>query len=64
MIEVRKISEGEAREVFKQLVIDHSDEFLLRSLRDAFQDEFNRIVLPENEMSYYIVSINGHDEAF
>ncbi len=62
-IEVRKISEGEAREVFKRLLIDHSDEFLQRFFRDAFQDEFNHIALPEKERSYSIVSANGCDEA-
>jgi len=62
-IEVRKLSEGEAREVFKRLLKDHSDKFLRRFFVDAFQCEFDRIVLPENERSYYIVSVNGLDEA-
>jgi len=62
-IEVRKISEGEAREVFKRLVSDHSDEFLRRLFKDAFQCELNRIVLPENERSYYLVAVGGRDEA-
>ncbi|MGD0917228.1 MAG: hypothetical protein ABSB22_12305 [Thermodesulfobacteriota bacterium] len=62
-IEVRKISEDEARGVFKQLLIDHSDQFLQRFFRDAFQDEFNHIALPEKERSYSVVSANGFDEA-
>jgi hypothetical protein len=60
---VRKISEEEAREIFKRLLIDHCDEFLRRFFGDAFQDEFNHIALSENERSYYIVSVNGCDEA-
>jgi hypothetical protein len=62
MIEVRKISEAEAREVFKWLLRGHS-EFLRRLFKDAFQCEFDRIVLPENERSYYIVLVNGCPEA-
>jgi hypothetical protein len=61
--EVRKISEGEAREVFKGLFRDHSDKFLKRFFKEAFQCEFDHIVLPGNERSYYIVSVNGRDEA-
>ena len=60
---MRKISEGEARGVFKRLLIDHSDQFLQRFFGDAFQDEFNHIALPEKERSYSIVSANGCDEA-
>jgi hypothetical protein len=48
-IEVRKVSEREASEVFKRLLIEHSDEFLQRIFRDTFQDEFNRMALSENE---------------
>jgi hypothetical protein len=59
---VRKISEVEAREVFKRLLRDYSDELLRRFFKDAFQCEFDRIALPENERSYYIVSVNGRDE--
>jgi hypothetical protein len=62
-IEVRKLSEGEAREVFKRLLRDHSDELLKRFFRDAFQCEFNCIVLPENERSYHIALVNGCAEA-
>lgn len=62
MIEVRKISEGKAREVFNWLLSKHS-EFLRRFFGDAFQCEFDRIALPENERSCYIVSVNGLDEA-
>jgi hypothetical protein len=62
-IELRKITEVGAREVFKRLVIDHSDKLLKRFFGDAFQCEFDRIVLPENERGYYIVSVNGLDEA-
>jgi hypothetical protein len=62
-IKVRKISEGEIREVFKRLLRDHSDEFLRRFFEDAFQCEFDRIVSPENERSYYVVSVNGIHEA-
>lgn len=51
-IEVRKISEVEAREVFKRLLRDDSDKLLKRFFKDAFQCEFDRIVLPENERSY------------
>jgi hypothetical protein len=61
-IEVRKLSEGEAREVFNGLLREHS-EFLRRFFRDAFRREFDRIVLPENERSYYIVSVNSTNEA-
>jgi hypothetical protein len=61
-IKVRKISEGEAREVFKRLLREHS-EFLRRFFGDAFQCEFDRIVLPENERSYYIALVNGCAEA-
>ena len=60
-IQVRKIYEGEAREVFKRLLRDHS-EFLRRFFKDAFQCEFDRIVLPENERSYYIALVNGRAE--
>jgi len=62
-IEVRQVSKFEAREVFKRLVIDHSDNFLQRFFRDVFQDEFNPIALPEKERSYPIMSANGCDEA-
>lgn len=61
-IGVRKLSEGEAREIFKRLLRDHSD-FLRRFFGDAFQCEFDRIVLPENERSYYITLVNGCAEA-
>lgn len=61
-IEVIKISEVEAREVFNSLLRKHS-EFLRRFFKDAFQGEFNRIVLGENERSYYIVAANGNHEA-
>lgn len=62
-IEVRKITEVEAREVFKRLLREHSDEFLRRFFKCAFQCEFDRIVLPENERSYYIALVNGCAEA-
>ena len=62
-IEVRKIFEGGAREVFKRLLRDHSDKLLKRFFKDAFQCEFDRIVLPENERSYYIALVNGCAEA-
>ena len=62
-IGVRKISEVEAREVFKRLLRDHSDKLLKRFFKDAFQCEFDRIVLPENERSYYIALVNGCAEA-
>lgn len=62
-IEVRKIFEGGAREVFKQLLRNHSDKLLKRFFKDAFQCEFDRIVLPENERSYYIALVNGCAEA-
>jgi len=62
-IEVRQISEVEACELFKCLLIDHCDQFLQRFFRDAFQDEFNHIALPENQRSYSIVSVNGCNEA-
>jgi hypothetical protein len=62
-IEVRKISEIEAGEVFKRLLRDHSDKFLKRFFKDAFQCEFDRIVLSENERSYYIALVNGCAEA-
>ena len=62
-IEVRKIFEGGAREVFKRLLRDHSDKLLRRFFKDAFQCEFDRIVLPENERSYYIALVNGCAEA-
>jgi hypothetical protein len=61
-IKVRKISEGEARAKFNLLLREHS-EFLRRFFKDAFQCEFDRIVLPENERSYYIVLVNGCAEA-
>lgn len=61
-IEVRKIGEGEAHAKFYWLLGKHS-EFLRRFFKDAFQDEFNRIVLPENERSYYIALVNGCAEA-
>jgi hypothetical protein len=51
-VEVRQIPEGEAREVFKRLLADHSDEFLRRFFRDAFQNEFDRMVLSKNERCY------------
>jgi hypothetical protein len=60
---VRKISEGEAREIFKRLLREHSDEFLRRFFKDAFQDEFNDIALSEKERTYSIVSANSCDEA-
>ena len=59
---MRKISEAEAREVFNSLLREHS-EFLRRFFKDAFQCEFDRITLPENERSYYLVSVNDCDEA-
>jgi hypothetical protein len=61
-IEVRKIGKGEAHAKFYWLLGKHS-EFLRRFFKDAFQDEFNRIVLGENERSYYIVAANGNHEA-
>ncbi len=60
---MRKIFEGGAREVFKRLLRDHSDKLLKRFFKDAFQCEFDRIVLPENERSYYIALVNGCAEA-
>jgi hypothetical protein len=61
-IEVRKITEVEARKVFKRLLREHS-EFLQRFFGDAFQGERDRIVLPENERSYHIALVNGCAEA-
>jgi hypothetical protein len=61
-IGVRKISEGEARAKFDWLLREHS-EFLRRFFKDAFHCEFNHIVLPENERSYYVVAVNGYHEA-
>jgi len=59
---VRKIGEGEAHAKFYWLLGEHS-EFLRRFFKDAFQDEFNRIVLGENERSYFVVAVNGNHEA-
>jgi hypothetical protein len=61
-IEVRKLSEGEVGAKFNWLLREHS-EFLRRFFKDAFQCEFDRIVLPEDERSYYIASVNGCAEA-
>ena len=62
-IDVRRISEAEANEIFKGLLRGHSDEFLQRFFKDAFQCEIDRIALPEKERSYYIVSVDDRNEA-
>jgi hypothetical protein len=62
-IKARELSEMEIREVFKRLVTDHSDDFLHRFFRCAFQEEINHFALPANKRSYYMISINGRDEA-
>ena len=61
-IEVRKLSEGEARAKFNWLLREHS-EFLRRFFKDAFQCEFDRTVLPESERSYYVALVNGCAES-
>lgn len=62
-IKIRELLENEAREVFKRLLREHSDELLNRFFRHSFIGEMEHIVLPPNERSYYLVSVNERDEA-